>query len=95
MENNGKAIFIVPGCNNGNIGSKFDGDLSVTYTKESLLVHTISGSVRGEITTGTTTTSSNTICQNAEDNELCDGLNIVFGEGYKEACCSEYPPLCC
>lgn len=34
------------------------------------------------------------ICQNAENGGLCDGLDIVYGAGYRAACCSEYS-LCC
>lgn len=30
------------------------------------------------------------VCLNAENNNLCDGLNIAFEEGYKEACLSKY-----
>lgn len=39
-------------------------------------------------------TSSSNICQNAEDDGLCDVLDIVFGVGFKAACCSEQS-LCC
>ena len=35
-----------------------------------------------------------TICQNAQDSGLCDGLDIIYGSGYKTACCSEHS-LCC
>ena len=34
------------------------------------------------------------ICQNAQDDELCDGLNVAYGDGYKTLCCSEHR-LCC
>ncbi len=47
---------------------------------------------------GTTTTpefsTDKTICQNAQDSSLCDGLDITYGEGYKALCCSEHS-LCC
>lgn len=33
-------------------------------------------------------------CQNAQNNELCDGLDIAYGSGYESACCSEHG-LCC
>ena len=95
LKNGEKAIFIVPNCNNGNIRDKFDGKINVTYTKESLLIHKMGGTIYGKVTTETTSTSSNTICQNAEDHSLCGGLDLLFGEGYKDSCCSEYPPLCC
>ena len=65
-----------------------------SYTKESLLTHITKGSIVARITEGTAISSSS-ICQNAEDDDLCDGLDIVFGVGYKDACCSEHSPLCC
>lgn len=40
------------------------------------------------------TPSSQKYCQNAQDGGLCDGLDIVFGPGYKSECCKEYG-LCC
>lgn len=33
-------------------------------------------------------------CQKAQEKELCKGLDIVFGEGYKNKCCENYN-LCC
>jgi len=35
-----------------------------------------------------------TYCQNAQDQGLCDGLDITFGADYKMGCCSNYN-LCC
>ena len=92
--NNQKAIITILDCNNGNIGDRFKGDLNVTYTKESLLTHVSKGSLVARITEGTAISSSS-ICQNAENDDLCDGLDIVYGVGYKAACCSEHSPLCC
>ena len=34
------------------------------------------------------------ICQNAQNNGLCAGLDIAYGAGYQAACCSEHS-LCC
>ena len=34
------------------------------------------------------------ICQDAETNGFCDGLDIVYGEGYKDSCCIEHG-FCC
>ena len=47
--------------------------------------------------TETTSTSSSTICQNADENDLCGWLDFVFGEGYSlNACCNEPElQLCC
>ncbi|MBI2124624.1 hypothetical protein HYT92_02420, partial [Candidatus Pacearchaeota archaeon] len=33
-------------------------------------------------------------CLNAHNNDLCSGLDIVYGSGYQAACCSEHS-LCC
>jgi flagellin-like protein len=38
--------------------------------------------------------SNGEICENAENAGLCDGLDILYGEGYKDACCSEHG-FCC
>ena len=91
--NNEKAVFTLVGCNNGNIGQKFDGSINVTYTKESGLQHLMQGTLRGKILLYDLI-SSQTICQNAEDRGLCDGLDIVYGAGYEATCCSEHG-LCC
>ena len=93
VPNNQKAIITILDCNNGNVGERFNGVLNVTYIKESLLTHVKIGSIVARITEGTTTSSSS-VCQNAEDDGLCDALDIVFGVGYKAACCSEFS-LCC
>jgi len=93
LGNNAKAIITVLDCNNGNIKDKFKGDLNVTYTKENLLTHLMQGSIVTRIVEGSTTSSSS-ICQNAQADDLCNVLDIVYGIGYKAACCSEQG-LCC
>ena len=93
LNNNEKAIFTALGCNNGGIGTGFRGELNITYTKEDLLVHKMVGSILAKIT-GESVITSSSICQNAEDEDLCSGLDIVFGHGYKDTCCDEYG-LCC
>lgn len=35
-----------------------------------------------------------TICQNAQTNNLCDTLDVTFAEGYKKSCCKEYGECC-
>lgn len=56
--------------------------------------------VQGEIysnvmtITGNGNSVSNSVCQNAQNASLCDGLDIVYGAGYKCSCCSDYG-LCC
>ncbi|MBI2522806.1 hypothetical protein HYW19_00280 [Candidatus Woesearchaeota archaeon] len=93
LQNKEKAVFTLLGCNNGHIGQKFDGGINVTYTKESGLQHLMQGTLREKISLYDLI-SSQTVCQNAEDSGLCDGLDIVYGAGYKAACCSEHG-LCC
>jgi|SRR3989338_3470551 len=93
LDNSRKAIITIINCNNGNHGQKFIGDLNVSYTKESLLVHLATGSIAAKVS-GETSISSSNICQTAENDGLCGGLDIVFGVGYRAACCSEYF-LCC
>ena len=40
------------------------------------------------------TVSDYNICQNAQNNGLCAGLDIAYGSGYQAACCNEHA-LCC
>lgn len=93
IEDDRRAIFTVLDCNNGNVGDKFKGNINVTYTKEGALTKVMKGSIIAEISAITTTTSAN-VCQTAETGGLCDGLDIVYGIGYKVACCSEHT-FCC
>ena len=93
LNNNDKAIITATECNNGEAGQKFNGAINITYTVENKLTHTIAGTLRTKIVEGQSVSSQN-ICQNAQDNNLCDGLDIVYGLGYKAACCGEYG-LCC
>lgn len=93
LNNNEKAVITITDCSNGETGQKFNGVLNVTYTIEEKLTHTIAGSLRAKIVEGQPISSQN-ICQNAETNGLCDGLDIVYGIGYKAACCGEFG-LCC
>ncbi len=93
LKNNQKAIIIVLDCNNGNAGEKFKGDINIAYTKEDLVSHAMKGSIIAKVTAGSAVSSS-AACQNAQDNGLCAGLDIVYGEGYQATCCSEHG-LCC
>jgi hypothetical protein len=52
------------------------------------------GSSSGEGGTSVSATSEITICQNAQNDNLCDGLDITYGEGYRTLCCLEHN-LCC
>src|SRR3989338_8998909 len=93
LQNNEKLLFVIINCNNGNMGEKFDGDMNITYTKESGLSHLMKGNVRAKIMMYDLISSLNE-CQNAQDLGLCGGLDTYFGEGYRAACCSEHG-LCC
>jgi hypothetical protein len=93
LKNNEKAVFTVLGCSNGDMGARFDGDINITYTVEDHLSHLMQGNIRAKIVLEDFVTSAG-VCQNAETNGLCSGLDIVYGEGYEAACCSEHA-LCC
>ncbi len=93
LKNDEKVIFTILNCNNGLENQKFDGRINISYTLEDKLDHNIAGILRAKIVTGSSI-SNPSICQNAENNGLCSGLDIVFGLGYQASCCSEYS-LCC
>ena len=93
LNNNGKVVVTITECNNGEAGQKFDGAINITYIIEQKLTHNIAGTLRTKIVEGQSVSSQN-VCQNAQNNDLCDGLDIVYGIGYKAACCGEYG-LCC
>lgn len=40
------------------------------------------------------TISDMNVCQNAQGGGLCQGLDVLYGNGYKAACCSEWN-VCC
>jgi len=43
---------------------------------------------------GTEYISDQTICQNAQTNDLCNGLDLAYGQGYRATCCSEHNSCC-
>jgi len=90
---NQKAIFILTDCNNGVQGNKFDGIINITYTPANKLSHNIEGILKSKVEEGFLISTSS-ICQNAQDNSLCEGLDLVYGTGYGASCCGEYS-LCC
>ena len=93
LSNNEKAILTITECNNGESSQKFDGMVNITYTPEDKLTHNIAGTLKSKVVEGSSISSQDT-CQNAQDNSLCDGLDLVYGTGYQSACCSEHS-LCC
>ena len=92
LQDQQKAILSLIGCNNGNINEKFIGTINVTYSKGTI-VHHNKGSLTDKIVSTDAITSS-LACQNAEMNNLCGGLDMVYGNGYKQSCCDEWS-LCC
>ena len=39
-------------------------------------------------------TADEDVCENAQTFNLCDGLDLTYGDGYREICCGDYN-LCC
>lgn len=93
LQNKENVIFTITSCNNGAAGSKFNGAINIAYSLEQKLSHYALGTLRSDVQEGSSTSSQDT-CQNAAANGLCDGLDIVYGLGYKSACCGEFG-LCC
>jgi len=58
-----------------------------------LLIRSSSMSQRIPISIEESITDRN-ICQTAHSWGLCDGLDLTYGEGYRQNCCTEYG-LCC
>ena len=93
LKSSEKAIFILTDCNNGAHGNKFDGIINITYTPANKLSHNIEGILKSKVEEGFPISTSS-ICQNAHNNSLCDGLDLVYGTGYRASCCGEHS-LCC
>jgi len=92
VENGDQRRYDIYGCDL-DVGSKYFGEINVTYSKTQLLYHLVKGQILAKVSEGTPV-SENNICQNAETYGLCGGLDIVFGPGYQADCCSEHS-LCC
>lgn len=93
MRNSEKATFTLTSCNNGASNAMFKGTINVNYTLEDNLAHSSAGILRAVVGEGSSI-SSQSICQNAQTSGLCGGLDIVYGSGYRSACCGEFG-LCC
>jgi hypothetical protein len=93
IENQAKAVVTITNCTNGLVDQRFDARLNINYTKVGLLTHVMHGNILAKIV-APSTISSFGICFNADSGSLCGGLDVVFGEGYRSACCSEHS-LCC
>ncbi|MFH1316021.1 MAG: hypothetical protein ABII01_00725 [Candidatus Woesearchaeota archaeon] len=68
------------------------GDLSITFIKNTFS-RTVKGDIFVNIEQGVGV-ADHDICDNAHTYELCDGLDLAFGEGYKSACCATYGSCC-
>ena len=93
LYNHEKMMFTIQQCSNGAGGQKFNGMINVSYTIEDKLSHLVSGNLKAKIVSGSSVSDQN-VCQNAQNNGLCGGLDIVYGDGYQDACCGEHS-LCC
>ena len=91
-----KIIVTIWGCSNGNIGEKYLGDINIDYTlmkDDYSIAKMIRGKLSGKVERESPI-STPLICGNAENAGLCSELDILFGQGYQAACCSEHS-LCC
>ena len=93
LKNDEKAVFTLAGCDNGVAGQKFKATVDVSYFKQDLLNHVIRGGITARVGSAVAVASQQT-CQDAQDNALCDGLDLIYGIGYQATCCSEHQ-LCC
>ncbi len=91
-------------------GKKLKGDISITFQRQ-YLPKTIGGDIISKILgvagggappeggglgqPGDPSAGECDICNSAFGNSLCDGLNIAFGSGYAEACCTYCYGVCC
>ena len=76
-------------------GESFSDVVMLNYSFfGSILQHSDVGQIITRIEGGAQGSSSSQTCQNAQDADLCEGLDIVYGSGYQAACCSSYG-LCC
>ncbi|MBS3105828.1 hypothetical protein J4234_06255 [Candidatus Woesearchaeota archaeon] len=87
-------VFTTRGCSFP-AKSYYSGQVNVTYLNlKSGIKHIAFGTLDAPIYDQILTSTSPTACRNANDAGLCDGLDVVYGIGYKLACCTEYT-LCC
>ncbi len=55
-------------------------------------IQTVTGKM--VVTVEETTEAKQGVCDNAQNYNMCNDLNIKFREGYKEECCNNFG-LCC
>lgn len=94
--NNGEQGTFNVGCNL--TGSKLNSELRFIYEGVNALQHNASGRLISRIEQNTigigTGQTDLQVCQDWQNNGLCEALDLFYGEGYRAACCSEYS-LCC
>ena len=78
--------------------SKLNSEINLIYEGLDTLRHNASGRITTKVEQSAISQQSGQsdqqVCQNAQDNGLCSGLDLLYGEGYQAACCSEHS-LCC
>lgn len=81
-------------------GKKEKLNIKLTYYVQKVgseFLSDVQGEVYGAVRSGIVgggSSSDPQICQNADDQGLCAGLDIVFGVGYQASCCNDFG-LCC
>ena len=93
LQHKDQSLITVDGCASGNAGAKFKAELEVTYALDTGVTHLLRGDIIAKVSPSASLTSLAT-CQNAQDDDLCGGLDLVYGAGYQAGCCTEHV-LCC
>jgi hypothetical protein len=79
--------------NTGRSKNKYALSLQYSWPDSPAITHELDGELLAKAQSGGPS-SSFVACFNAQDSGLCDGLDLVFGVGYKALCCSEQG-MCC
>lgn len=78
-------------------GDVIRGDIKVWYTRGNGIQRVASGNLIAYVNAagGELVGPDEGVCENADEEDLCGGLDFVFGEGYEDACCNDFEPVCC
>ena len=68
--------------------------ISACAPSDTSLEQPLVGAEAGEAIPETASPVEKGICEDASANNLCEGLDIAYGEGYQEGCCTDYN-ICC
>jgi hypothetical protein len=88
MPDGKQETFTINGCVNA-VG-RVKKAINLTYTAGSGISHNINGLIVANVEGGIGNSDPLIICQNAQDAGLCNGLDIVYGAGYKANCFTSY-----